>query len=261
MEEYNEARREHMHVLVTAGNTVTPIDQVRCITNIFSGRTGTRIALHAQERGHHVHLLTSHPEVVAELHPGTSLRSDQWCVRPYRTFDELQEAMDAGIGRPGLDAVIHCAAVNDYHAAGVYAAAPGTRFDADTGQWSAGNAAQPTLQDRSAGKIKSDLPELWLRLVRAPKLADKIRSEWGFRGVLVKFKLEVGSSEPALLEVAERSRRQSDADLMVANTLEGSASWAYLGPIQGTYQRLDRADLAPRLLEAVERLHEERRRG
>ena len=32
-----------MKILVTAGNTQTPIDQVRCITNVFSGRTGARL--------------------------------------------------------------------------------------------------------------------------------------------------------------------------------------------------------------------------
>ncbi|MFO0803298.1 MAG: phosphopantothenoylcysteine decarboxylase [Gemmataceae bacterium] len=31
-----------MKVLVTAGNTQSPLDRVRCITNIFSGRTGLR---------------------------------------------------------------------------------------------------------------------------------------------------------------------------------------------------------------------------
>src|SRR5438034_5962598 len=46
-----------MRILVTAGNTLVPIDRVRCITNIFTGRTGARIALHAQERGHDVTLL------------------------------------------------------------------------------------------------------------------------------------------------------------------------------------------------------------
>ena len=30
-----------MNLLVTAGNTLVPVDRVRCITNIFTGRTGT----------------------------------------------------------------------------------------------------------------------------------------------------------------------------------------------------------------------------
>ena len=45
---------------------------------------------------------------------------------------------------------------------------------------------------------------------------------------------------------------------MVANTLEGASSWAFLGPINDRYERVDRADLARRLLDTVEHLHKER---
>jgi phosphopantothenoylcysteine synthetase/decarboxylase len=38
-------------VLVTAGNTSVPIEKVRSIGNIFSGRTGTRIAEYFVSRG------------------------------------------------------------------------------------------------------------------------------------------------------------------------------------------------------------------
>jgi phosphopantothenoylcysteine synthetase/decarboxylase len=245
-----------MNLLVTAGNTLVLIDRVRVITNIFTGRTGARIAQHAHERGHTVSLLTSHPEVLTG-HPG----AERWSVRPYRTFEDLQQGMEQALLAGGLDAVIHCAAVSDYQAAGVYAPAPNTRFRAGDGRWESRDDSAPALLDRAAGKVKSDEPELWLRLVRAPKLVDRIRGDWRFGGVLVKFKLEVGISDDQLLEVAERSRRQSDADLMVANTLEGAESWAYLGPLDGRYQRLDRPDLPARLLEAVEHLHRERTHG
>ena len=114
------------------------------------------------------------------------------------------------------------------------------------------------LVDRAAGKVKSDEPELWLRLVRAPKLVDLVRSAWGFRGLLVKFKLEVGVPDERLLEVAERSRVHSAADLMVANTLEGAGVYAFLGPLGGSYQRVARSELAPRLIEVLEQLHHER---
>jgi phosphopantothenoylcysteine synthetase/decarboxylase len=115
--------------------------------------------------------------------------------------------------------------------------------------------------DVSAGKVKSDAPELWLRLVRAPKLIDKVRTEWGFQGVLVKFKLEVGIGEQELLEIAERSRQHSAADLMVANTLEGAATWAYFGPVGGRYNRVSRRELSDRLLDAVEECHREKAHG
>jgi phosphopantothenoylcysteine synthetase/decarboxylase len=241
-----------MHILVTAGNTQAPIDRVRCITNIFSGRTGATIALRAWDRGHAVTLLTSHPDVVADLRPGPP-PGERWRLEPYRTFDDLHGLMAGNIGGGGLGAIVHCAAVSDYLAAGVFGAADGTAFDQATGRW-----IVRTTADLTAGKVKSDAPELWLRLVRAPKLIDAVRRDWGFGGVLVKFKLEVGVTDEALLAVADRSRRQSEADLMVANTLEGAAEWAYLGPVAGRYERVARPALADRLLDAVEALQEGR---
>jgi phosphopantothenoylcysteine synthetase/decarboxylase len=152
--------------------------------------------------------------------------------------------------------VIQSAAVSDYECAGVYAPAPGTRFDAATARWQAADG--PALVSREAGKVKSDESEVWLRLVQTPKLIDMVRAPWGFRGVLVKFKLEVGVSEGQLLDIAGRSRRRSDADLMVANTLEGMDAWALLGPRDGGYQHVPRAELPACLIDEVERRHAER---
>ncbi len=204
-----------MNILVTAGNTLVPIDRVRCITNVFTGRTGAGIARFAWERGHTVTLLTSHPEVAE------APVSDRWVMLRYSTFADLRDLM-AEFVRGGLDVVIHCAAVSDYLAEGIYSPAPGTHFRSDRGRWESEDAAGPTLIDRAAGKVKSDEPELWLRLVRTPKLIDCIRRDWNFRGLLVKFKLEVGVRDEQLLAVAEHSRTHSGADLMVANTLEGA---------------------------------------
>jgi phosphopantothenate---cysteine ligase (CTP) len=235
-----------MNILVTAGNTVVPIDRVRCITNIFTGRTGASIARCAWERGHNVILLTSHPEVV-EAPP-----AERWMMLPYRTFEDLQNHMKEWVIERNLDAVIHCAAVSDYLADGIYAPAEHTHFRPESGRWESDEARGPALVDRAAGKVKSDEPELWLRLVRAPKLIDCIRRDWGFRGLLVKFKLEVGVSDEQLLAIAERSRTHSQADLMVANTLEGASAYAFLGPLDGAYRRIARRELAERLLMALE---------
>jgi phosphopantothenoylcysteine synthetase/decarboxylase len=228
-----------MRILVTAGNTQVQIDRVRSITNIFTGRTGARIALASFAAGHHVTLVTSHPEVLADLGPAPT--GDRWKLECYRTFDELEALLDKHVRSGGNDAIIHVAAVSDYRSAGVY-------------RWQKG-AAEPTLLDRSIGKIKSNDPELWLRLVRTPKLIDRMRSDWGFTGVLVKFKLEVGLDDEELLAVAEKSRQDSNADIMVANTLEGADAWAYLGRLQGRYERISRSELPERLLAAIVRSH------
>jgi phosphopantothenoylcysteine synthetase/decarboxylase len=243
-----------MNILVTAGNTQVPIDRVRCLTNIFSGRTGAVIALASYERGHSVTLCTSHPETVAQLQGSTPPVAPRWRLKRYSTFDDLHDHLQQAVHLGGLDVLIHAAAVSDYRAASIYAPAPGTQFRDDTAQWESTTGASPALVDMSAGKVKSDAPELWLRLLRAPKLVDLVRRDWGFQGILVKFKLEVGISDQDLLQIAERSRRHSAADLMVANTLEGAGSWAYLGPLNGQYQRIARRELAARLLDAVEAL-------
>ncbi|MBX9579057.1 MAG: bifunctional phosphopantothenoylcysteine decarboxylase/phosphopantothenate synthase [Gemmataceae bacterium] len=225
-----------MNVLVTAGNTQTPIDRVRCITNVFSGRTGAQVAAAAFDRGHTVTLLTSHPDVLAAVPAVRPRTGPDWRVCSYQTFDDLERLMADAVSAGGYDAVVHAAAVSDYHVAGVLA-----RRDGD-------------LVDAAASKIKGDHPELWLRLVPAPKLVDKVRAGWGFRGVLVKFKLEVGVTDAELLATAERSRTASAADLMIANTLEGMHGWALVGA-GDSYRRVARPDLAWALVAEVERLH------
>lgn len=241
-----------MRILVTAGNTQTPIDQVRCITNIFTGRTGTWLALTGYRRGHEVSLLTSHPEVVQQIGEPPPSPGMRWQVLPYRTFDDLQELLRRALEQRewgGFDAVIHCAAVSDYAVQGVYTRA-GT---SQASRW------EDNLVDVNQPKVSSAHQEMWLRLVPTPKLVDQMRSPWGFQGVLVKFKLEVGVSEERLLEIAEQSRLHSGADLMAANTLEGMHEWAYLGPLDGHYERVARAGLASRLVDAVEALHSQRK--
>jgi phosphopantothenate-cysteine ligase/phosphopantothenoylcysteine decarboxylase/phosphopantothenate--cysteine ligase len=176
-----------------------------------------------------------------------------WIVRPYQTYDDLHDLMAEAVQKGQFDAVVHAAAVSDYRLGGVLAPGLGTSFDPVKRVWSR-NGGPPQLDDVAAGKVRSSHGELWLRLLPAPKLVDMVRRQWGFRGVLVKFKLEVGASDRKLLEVAEQSRRCSGADLMVANTLDGMAEWAFVGGSE--YKRVSRKELAGVLLAAVEGLFE-----
>ena len=234
-----------MKLLVTAGNTRTPIDRVRCLTNIFTGRTGGQIARMAAGRGHSVTLFTSHPEVVSEL--GAPPEPSVWHLQTYRTFEELHALLAAAIPGGQFDAIIHAAAVGDYHLAGTYVPVAGAKFDVERGAWTSDHTH---LANVSTGKVKGNYPELWLRFTPAPKLIDLMREPWGFRGVLVKFKLEVGLNREELLVVAEQSRLASNADLMVANTLESRHDEAFVGA--GEYERVGRAELPNRLLDRIE---------
>lgn len=237
-----------MKILVTAGNTQTEIDRVRCITNIFSGRTGTNIALEAAARGHEVCLLTSHPELAVDR---SRTMDETLEVLPYRTFGDLKNLMENTLTGRHFDAVIHCAAVSDYELAGVYTPEDDATFCPVRRTFGYVNG-HPQLRDAAAGKVKSHHNEVWLRLVPTPKLIDMIRSDWGFDGFLVKFKLEVSVSDDQLLQIADASRRHSRADLIVANTLESYRHYAFFLDEQFVSERVPRHKLSIRLVALLE---------
>jgi phosphopantothenate---cysteine ligase (CTP) len=202
--------QEHpLKILVTAGSTNVPIDQVRCLSNIFKGRTGTEIAAKLAEQSHKVTLLTSSPKMEQLKYCADKLE-----IISYRTFWELFKLMEREIcNRPSkYDVIIHSAAVSDYEVTA-------TCFIDETGQLQ-------TLD--SSTKISSDHQELFLKLRPTPKIVDQIRQPWGFKGLLIKFKLQAGIIDEELLAIAAKSRIVSGADLIVANCLEWSAERAYL---------------------------------
>lgn len=185
-----------MKVLVTAGNTAVPIDKVRSITNIFKGRTGTKIADYFAKQGDMVTLLASTPDIVpafARLH----------LVR-FLTFDDLYKKMQELITNENYDVVIHSAAVSDYKVDGVFVKGEGGQL----------------FRLDSSGKLSSTHEELYLRMVQTPKIVDQVREPWEFKGTLVKFKLLVGVSDDELIEVATESMHHSRADFIVANTTD-----------------------------------------
>jgi phosphopantothenate---cysteine ligase (CTP) len=219
-------------LLVTAGNTLAPIDAVRGITNVFTGRTGARIAAEATMSGYEVELLTSHPDVVDD----TVVDYSRLTVTTFKTFGNLAALMEERFGKERWDVVIHAAAVSDYRCAGVFAAP---------------NLASPALD--ATQKIPSRHEELWIRLLPTPKLVDNIRQPWGFDGVLVKFKLEVGVSDDELVRRAREGWKRSAADLVVANCYEWMNEKAFLID-QSTVESVERARLPARLLARIEEL-------
>ncbi len=247
-----------MNILITAGNTLVPLDKVRAITNIFTGRTGTTLALHGHSLGHRVTLLTSHPDLVELIKsPGQDL-TQNWQVVPYSAFDDLLHLLEKHIVQETPDVIIHSAAVSDYRCDGIFVSEEKSPSGSTEQE---GEILLPRLKDVSAGKVKSHHEELWLRLTKTPKLVDKFRKDWNFSGILVKFKLEVGLGEKELLDVAETSRLQSRADLMVANTLEEAQEWAYIGPVEGNYQKTPRSELPERLYSRINACLEEKNNG
>jgi phosphopantothenoylcysteine synthetase/decarboxylase len=200
-------------ILVTAGNTRVPIDKVRGIDNIFKGRTGCAIAEYFADAGSEVTLLTSNPDVAV---PRAGLK-----ILKFTTFAALRDAMESLITTNPFDVIIHSAAVSDYSVAGTY-------FQDGDAVMIKGHKFIELVDLDHTGKIGSDHKELWMKLVPTIKIVDQIREPWGFKGKLVKFKLQVGMNDKELLEIAKRSMHHSKADFIVANTLEGLTNKAFI---------------------------------
>lgn len=223
-----ELRNKRM--LVTAGSTAMPIDKVRILTNIFHGRTGENIARAAAGSGWQVTLLSSAPRALeGSDHPLLKRRR-------YRTYDELAALMQDEITTGGYDAIVHSAAVSDFRLSRVHV-------------MGADGFLQPLLAvGSSAAKIPSSHDRLFLELVPTVKLIDLIREPWGFRGTLIKFKLQADMSDFELLEVARRSLAHSRADLLVANCLEWCDSHAYILDAAGGAEKVSRNELPASLV-------------
>ena len=212
-------------ILVTAGSTNIPIDKVRVITNIFKGKTGRVIAEYFDKQGHQVTLLTSNFQDRMEA------KVNQKYL--YGEYDELYREMEGLITTNKYDVIIHSAAVSDYKVDGTFTPAGMGRL----------------MRIDNDSKINSNHPELYLKLVPTRKIIDDIRTLWGFKGKLVKFKLQVDMSDDELLEIAKKSRETSGANVIVANCLEWSKDRAYV-ITENSVDNIDRESL-PKVLEAL----------
>jgi len=235
----NDAKKKS--ILITAGHTEVPIDQVRslilhiddpdlkdAVTNIFKGTTGAKIASAFTEIDWETTLITSNTEPIEHVsHFFSNLK-----VRSYRTIDDLRNLMEEELTTNHFDVVVHSSAVSDFYVGGVFVRKPDNTIE----------------EIDSTGKVSSKHKELFLQLLPTPKLVDFIREPWGFRGKLVKFKLEMKKTDEELLNIAAKSMHDSGADLIVANCLEWSSIYAYV--IEGDQKpvRVSRDELPNELI-------------
>lgn len=226
--------------LVTAGNTREKIDRVRDWGNIFTGNTGYSIAKALTKLGE-VDLLTSNRAHVAQA------EEDGIRASAFTSHAELKGALAALMARQSYDAIFMTAAVADYKPTGVYQvmkrSAAGDMNGAEI--W--------TVHSVQAEKVKSNHGQIAVVSEQTEKIVDLFRGQWGHKGLLFKFKLEVGIETEELLRIGRASRVASGADYLVANTLEmveGENAGAYLISGEG-HEFVSRAALAGRLTEVT----------
>lgn len=177
-------------ILITAGPTWVPIDNVRVISNTATGKTGILLAEKFARQGCRVTLL---------LGPGNSFcRNKGVKVIPFRFFDELSRLLKKELKGKHYDVIIQSAAISDYKPSSL-----------------------------RIKKISSRLKTLNLALKPAPKLIDSLRklSPGAF---LVGFKFEPDLKVNKLIKNGTSLLKRSRLDLVVANTNQDKHYAAYL---------------------------------
>ena len=167
-----------MHCLVTAGATVEPIDQVRCLTNHSTGRLGTKLADTLARSGHQVTLLLSS---TAQYSPKVKSVS----TSNFSTTSDLEKLLKAH-STANPDAVFHVAAVSDF------------------------KVARP-----KQGKIASDNPHT-LKLIPTPKLIQRFR-KWFPEAILIGWKYEVNGGRASALVAGTAQVKRCRTDACVVN--------------------------------------------
>ncbi len=168
-------------VIVTAGGTKEPIDDVRYIGNFSAGRFGLALAAEYAQHGHHVTLLA--PQEVVDrfgVHEGVT-------HMPYTSADSLKNKL---LGIRAADLILHAAAVADY------------------------------TPEKVSGKISSDEEQLTVRLIRTPKILALLRDHFGQDTTIAGFKLLSGVSTDELVRVARNQTTTNRTDYSIANLLE-----------------------------------------
>jgi phosphopantothenoylcysteine decarboxylase/phosphopantothenate--cysteine ligase len=181
-----------LRVLITSGGTAEPIDGVRVLSNTSTGNTGAILADHFARRGHRVTLLRAQSAVAA---------SEACTQETFQSFADLDAALGRQLANEDFDAVIHAAAVSDYHVAGI--SADGSPFGP------------------GSGKLPSAATEATLTLRPNPKLLDGLhRRSRNPNLVVVGFKLTRGASETEAQTAVERLFAAGATDYVVHNDLQ-----------------------------------------
>jgi phosphopantothenoylcysteine decarboxylase/phosphopantothenate--cysteine ligase len=213
-----------MRCIVTAGPTAEPLDQVRRLTNLSTGRLGSELASFLSDRGHHVTLL---------IGQHATWRGDRRArlIETFTTTADLLQRLRALAERP-VDAVFHAAAVSDF-------AFGRTWRRTTTGE----------LSEIRAGKISTRLGVLLAELLPTPKIIAQLRG-WFPKARLVGWKYEVDGDRSGVILLARRQIAQCLTDACVAN---GPAYGAGFGLVRRLRKPRYLAD-APALFQALEQL-------
>jgi len=205
---------KNKRVLITAGPTWVPIDKVRVISNVATGKTGILLAKELCRLGAKVTLLLG-PVKYDYLNKNIKLINFQF-------FAELKDLIKKELSSKKYDIFIHTAAVSDYRPLKTY-----------------------------SYKIKSDIKNLKLNLIPTEKLIEMIKKIVPYI-FLVGFKLEEGVSSKRLISRAKSLIKRAKLDLAVANEVCNNYYRAFIvnhKKIQGPF--FNREEMVKNLIKLI----------
>jgi phosphopantothenate---cysteine ligase (CTP) len=202
-----------MNVVVTGGGTTAPIDDVRLISNISSGRFAAAISEAFLDRGAavwHIHVPSSQLPILRWA------RFDPDASDPTAELERLTRLRERWLG---LRDRLHRLPLEEGTVAD-YAATLKRVFQTQPIDLAVLAMAVSDFEpQRSAGKVSSNTESLVVHCRRTPKVIRSVR-DWAPSVYLVGFKLLSGASREELIRRAENAGRINRADLTVANDLQ-----------------------------------------
>lgn len=179
-------------ILITAGGTQEPIDTVRTITNLSSGRTGVVLAETLVQMGFDVTLLQAHGSAKTELVPNKEY---------FTSFQSLDEKMKELLSTEDFSHVIHAAAVSDYSVDSI-------------------EVEGKTYRPFEVKKMSSQVESMNIHLKRNHKIVDRLKSYSKNKNIqVVAFKLTSHASAEEKQAAVDKLFKSSRADYVVHNDL------------------------------------------
>jgi phosphopantothenoylcysteine decarboxylase/phosphopantothenate--cysteine ligase len=208
-------------VVVTAGPTFEPIDDVRFIGNRSSGKMGFAVAAAAAARGAEVTLIAGPVALPKPVGAGIVRRDVE-------TTEQMRLALAEAV--PGADVVIMAAAVADFRPAaraagklsrrgrGQAGATPAGSTGAGAGgQTTTGAGAGAPAAPATPGTTATPSGMVMDLLANPDLLAELGRARRGGRPLLVGFAAELGGGPDAMIARAREKLVEKGCDLVVAN--------------------------------------------
>ncbi|HEV2392542.1 MAG TPA: phosphopantothenoylcysteine decarboxylase [Verrucomicrobiae bacterium] len=180
-----------MRCIVTAGPTFEPLDAVRRLTNMSTGRLGSELGNFLASHGHEVTLLAGQQ---------ATWRGERRAqhVETFTTTADLQDRL-RGLSSQAVDAVFHVAAVSDFSFGKVWRRSP-----------------EGELVEVRSRKFSTREGALVAELMPTPKVISALR-DWFPRARLMGWKYEVEGDRASAVRSASDQLRDCRTDGCVAN--------------------------------------------